>query len=200
MCILRRKENSPQKIPLVERPGCQPEHPMPVLILERSAKIFAPFLGALSNNHPKMAESPILLAPDGVKKVVILSQFPENGGFTVPVMPDLRSFDFEEKVVGIFVLRFRWVGQGEVSVRMDGFGLEVLLLPVELQSVPLGERFEVHVEKGDLKLVVKRSLGVFIERLAAAFLRGLVRESIDITHSLSLEVEIRKPIDLAFAV
>src|SRR5579872_128419 len=105
-------------------------------------------------------------------------------------------------MVRILPFGLRRVGEGKIGIRVDGLGLEVGLLPVELPVLRGAEAFHGHVEVGDLKLVVKRADGMVVKGFGKwpddfKSVYPLIRETIDIGNGAVLAVgfNIREPVE-----
>ena len=163
--ILGRKEGVRADILLAQGLRREPKHPVPVFFLQRVAKISPALGGPLDDDHAELFESPILVARPRVKEVVVFPEFPDNGGFSVLVFADLRTFDLKEEMVRVPPFGLVRIGDGEIRVGMDGGGLEVGLLPVKMQGVFRAELFEGDMKVGNFELVVKRAGRVLGKRL-----------------------------------
>jgi hypothetical protein len=79
--------------------------------------------------------------------------------------------------------------------------LEVGLLPVKRRPAPFTEACKRDVKEADLKLVVERADGVFVEALRVLVIdnsHALVREAVDVGARLKVKLEVSLAVDVAF--
>ncbi len=122
------------------------------------------------HDDSKSSEVPVFLALVGVVVFRESRELPDDLRLLVARSSDDALFlNFEEKGKCANERRDRKERVGMYSA------LEVGLLPVELQILPLAESFERDVKETDFEFVLKRSDRVFVKRLAAELSYALVR-------------------------
>jgi hypothetical protein len=142
------------------------------------------------DDYTERPEVPLVLTVGGVVHIVIARKFPHDGRFAILLIADLAALDFEKEMIGILAVSIR-VRNRKVGIGMNN-PLQIRLLPARLKHVVRTKLFQGYMELGDVELVVKRPLGMVVERFAPVGLHAFAGKAIGVgsTPSRLLEIEI----------